>query len=259
MKSFCCVLLLLCPLAAQTTSGPNLEEGKAVFRSNCAFCHGLTGGGGRGPALNTGQFVHGSTDEDIRRVIRNGVPGAQMPAFRMDKDELDGLVRFVRALSSSGGSRQPIPGDAAKGREVYARSGCAGCHRIGSEGSVYGPELTRVGAARSAEYIRESLVNPTADIPDDYEGVTVVTRDGQRITGVRANEDTFTVQLREPSQKFRMFSKNEVREVIHEKNSLMPAYASLASADLQNLLAYLNTLRGEVKTGADVKKVEGIR
>ena len=83
------------------------------------------------------------------------------------------------------------------------------------EGSVYGPELTRIGAGRSAEYIRESIVNPSADIPEEYEGVTVVTRDGKRITGVRINEDTFTVQLRDPSQNFRMFQKDEVREVIH--------------------------------------------
>ena len=258
MKSLLCIGVLLCPLVGQSQSGAGLDEGKAVFRSNCAFCHGLTGTGGRGPALNTTQLVHGSSEEDIRGVIRNGVPGTQMPAFRIDKDELDALVRFVRSLSAGGGGK-PVPGDAAKGREVYARSGCAGCHRVGNEGSIYGPELTRIGAARSAEYIRESLLNPSADIPDEYEGVTVVARDGQRITGLRVNEDTYTVQLRDPAQKFRMFQKSEVREVIHEKNSLMPAYGSMAGADLQNLLAYLSTLRGELKSGAEVKKVEGIR
>src|SRR5262249_34458330 len=149
------------------------------YRSNCAFCHGLTGGGGRGPALSRGRFQHGSSAEDIRRVIREGIAGTTMPAFEMEKDEINHLVAFVLALSGSDAKGQRVAGDAAKGREVYARNACAGCHRIGTEGSVYGPELTRVGGARSADYLRESIVNPSADIPEDFEGVTVVLRDGK--------------------------------------------------------------------------------
>jgi len=258
MKAFLIGLLLLCPLAAQDSVDP-LEDGKALYRSNCAFCHGLTGGGGRGPALAQGAFVHGSSANEIRRVIVNGVAGTNMPAFHMETDELDHLVAFVRAFSGTGVTRPPIPGNAAKGREVYARSGCAGCHRIGGVGSVYGPDLTRVGAARSSAYIKDSVVNPSADIPEDFQGVTVVTRDGKRITGIRVNEDTFSVQLRDPSQKFRMFQKSDTREVIHEKKSLMPAYASLSQDDLQNLLAYLDSLHGEIKAGADVREAEGIK
>ena len=61
-----------------------------------------------------------------------------MPAFEMEKDELDHLVA-VRAVRSPAASAKqpPVAGDAAKGREVYERSGCAGCHRIGEDGSVY--------------------------------------------------------------------------------------------------------------------------
>jgi putative heme-binding domain-containing protein len=257
MKPFLLAFVTFCPLVAQDANP--LEEGKALYRSNCAFCHGLTGGGGRGPALAQGNFVHGSTASEIRRVITDGVPGTNMPAFRMQPDELDHLVAFIQAFSSSGLKRARVAGDAARGRNVYARSGCAGCHRIHGEGSVYGPDLTRIGAARSIDYIKDSVVNPSADIPGDYEGVTVVTRDGKRLTGVRVNEDTFTVQLRDASQKFRMFQKNELHEVIHEKKSLMPPYASLGGEDLQDLLAYLDSLRGEVKTGADVRQAEGIR
>ena len=65
MKAFLIGLVALCPLAAQ--NGDPLEDGKALYRSNCAFCHGLTGGGGRGPALAQGNFVHGSTAAEIRR------------------------------------------------------------------------------------------------------------------------------------------------------------------------------------------------
>ena len=255
------VLLLLCSVTARSQTDLDLADGKATFRSNCAFCHGLTGGGGRGPALNTGRFLHGATKDDIETVVRSGVPGTTMPSFEFEKDELDHLVAYVKSLSGSQTGQHALPalGDAAKGRKIYERSGCAGCHRVTNEGSVYGPELTRIGAGRSLEYIRESILNPSADIPEDYTGVTVVTRDGKRVTGVRINEDTFTVQLRDASQNFRMFQKDGVREVIHETKSLMPAYGSLSPEDLQNLLAYLESLQGDLNAGAGVKKEKGIR
>ena len=252
-------VLLLCSSAAICQTEADLADGKATFRSNCAYCHGLTGGGGRGPALNSGRLMHGSTAPDIKSVVSNGVPGTSMPAFEFEKEELDRLVAYILTLSGSAGKAAPVAGDPIKGRQIYQGSGCASCHRIGMEGSVYGPELTRVGAGRSPEYIRESIVNPSADIPEEYAGVTVITKDGHRITGVRLNEDTFTVQVRDASQNFQMFQKDEIQQVIPEPKSLMPPYNSLDKNDLQNLLAYLDTLRGDLNAGAGVKKAEGPR
>src|SRR6266851_2423319 len=95
------------------------------------------------------------------------------------------IARSAMASPAAAGAGDPI-----KCRQVYQRSGCAACHRIGVEGSVFGPELSRIGAGRSAEYIRESILNPSADIPEGYAGVTVITKDGKRVIGVRINEDT---------------------------------------------------------------------
>ena len=252
-------LLVLCSSVGRSQTATELADGKATFRSNCAFCHGLDGGGGRGAPLNRGRLVHGSTGDDIEGVIQNGVPGTNMPSFDFEKDDLAHLVAYVRSLAGAGTPHAAVAGDAVMGREAYRKSGCAGCHRIGLEGSVFGPELTRVGAGRSPEYIRESILNPSADIPADYAGVTVLTRDGQRVTGVRVSEDTFTVQLRDASQNFRMFQKDEVQQVTYETKSLMPAYSSLGRDDLQNLLAYLDSLRGDANAGAGVKKEKGVR
>jgi cytochrome c oxidase cbb3-type subunit III len=252
-------VLLLCASLASGQTERDVADGKATFRSNCAFCHGLSGGGGRGPALISRQFLHGSTDDDIKNVIRSGVPGTTMPAFEFEKEELDHLVAYLPTLSGAAPKAEPVAGDPMKGHQIYERSGCSGCHRIGSQGSVYGPELTRIGAGRAPHYLRESLVNPSADIPEEYSGVTVVMRDGKHITGVRINEDTFSLQLRDPSQTFRMFQKDEVQQVVHETKSLMPAYNTLSKDDLQNLLAYLDSLRGELNAGAGAKKAAGVR
>ena len=243
----------MCAQSGQVTSG------RALFRTNCAFCHGATAEGGRGPNLVAAPLRSGETDADIARVIREGVPGTTMPAFsEMPDDEVSAITSYLRTLQKGTVRKQGVSGDAKAGQAVYAKSGCAGCHRINGEGSIYGPDLSRIGGARSYEYLRESIIHPSADIPDDFEGVTAVRKDGKRVTGVRANEDTFTLQLRTAAQTYASFDKKDLREVVYEKKSLMPAYERMAASDLANLLAYLTTLRGSTSGTGRVKEAEGI-
>ena len=204
----------------------------------------MTATGGRGPNLVAGPLSHGDDDESIRRVIRIGVPGTTMPAFSdLADDDVSNILAYLRSLQKGVVPQEHVPGDPALGKQVFDKNGCSGCHRMGAQGSIYGPDLTRIGAARSIDYIRESITNPSADIPEAYEGVAVVTKDGKSITGRRINEDTFTLQLVEPSQKYLMFDKSQLRSVSYEKKSLMPAY-HLSDSELQNLVAYLASLRG---------------
>jgi len=257
MKLSLVIAILLVPLCSAQNNEGGLNQGKAVFRSNCAFCHGLTAQGGRGPNLISSALLHSAADEAIKAIITRGVPGTTMPAFDFPKDDMDNLLQFLHSLSGSHASTK-TSGDPVAGELVYSRNGCSNCHRIGSTGSIYGPELTRIGAGRSLEYLKESIVDPSADIADNYGGVTVVTNDGRRISGVRVNEDTFTVQIRKPDQAFALFDKSGTKEVIHETKSMMPAYNRLSATDLQNLLAYLETLRGPKATGVDANKAGGI-
>jgi hypothetical protein len=80
-----------------------------------------------------------------------------------------------------------------------------------------------------------------------YDTVTIVLKDGKKVIGIAKNEDTFSVQLMDTDQRLRFFLKSDVKDVIHERKSLMPAYADqvISAAELQDLLAYLEHLRGE--------------
>ncbi len=249
-------LLLPLTLYAQTDAG--ISHGRALFRTNCAFCHGLTAEGGRGPNLVSAPLHHGESDEDLRNTIRQGVPGTTMPSFEnFSDDEVRSLVDYLRSVSRATVKRTTVLGDPQTGRQIYTKSGCPACHRIGREGSVFGPDLSRIGASRPLEYLRESVVHPSADIPPEFEGVTAVLKNGKRVHGVRVNEDTFTLQLRDPSQRVISLMKDEVQQLTYDKQSLMPAYDRLSPADLQNLLAYLASITGTAH-GA-VKEAEGIR
>jgi len=74
-----------------------IPEGEQLFRNQCAPCHGGNAEGGeRGPSI-TAQMASRS-DADLAAVIRNGVPGAGMPAFpKLSGDEMQSLLAFARA------------------------------------------------------------------------------------------------------------------------------------------------------------------
>ncbi len=256
MKALFLLLLMVSSHAFSQSSA----EGKALFRSNCAFCHGLTGQGGRGPNLASAR-VHAMPDAEIQGIVRNGIPGTTMPAFDgFDAVESGQLIGFLRALGT--GTSAPHPGgDPGHGAQVYRESGCAGCHWIGNSstgaGSIYGPELTRIGSARSWAYLKDSVVSPSADISPEYEGVAVTLKNGRKVTGLRVNEDTFTLQLRLPDGSFLMLPKSNTAQVRHLEKSIMPAYTTLPERSLNDLLAYLETLRGNA-SGVAVDKAAGV-
>jgi cytochrome c oxidase cbb3-type subunit 3 len=264
------VFIVTCPTLAfgQTkviknplTGDPSaIKEGSSLFRANCSPCHGLNaGGGGRGPDLRAGLWVHGSSDAAIFRTIGEGVPGTEMPANPFEDSEIWALVAYLRSVS--GGTKTPVAGDLAQGERLFfGKSACARCHMVKGRGGRLGPDLSRVGAARSAVYLTESIREPDKDlslapldpnnhygIPAQYDTVTAVTREGERVIGVAKNEDAFSLQLLGQDDKLHLFLKKDLREVIHERRSLMPAYpeSRLSNQELQNLLAYLTSLRGE--------------
>ncbi|MGI8992106.1 MAG: hypothetical protein ACR2I2_21320, partial [Bryobacteraceae bacterium] len=68
--------------------------------------------------------------------------------------------------------------------------------------------------------------------------------DGKRIQGAWVNEDSFTVQVRLTDESFASFDKQALKELVHDKKSIMPAYR-LSASDQKNLLAYLNSLTGD--------------
>jgi putative heme-binding domain-containing protein len=205
-----------------------------------------------------GQLRNGNQGADIKKVILNGLPGTGMPKFHFGEDDLRALVPYVQSLSHGSASAPHLVGDKAEGQRLYDSHGCSGCHKIGSEGSAFGPNLTRIGAARSYEYLKTSILDPSSDVPENYQGIIIVTRDGKRYQGVRVNEDSFTIQLRLPDQSFASFDKLTIDREIAEKASPMPAY-KFDGRDLNNLLAYLSSLGGPSNTAAATKEERKLR
>jgi hypothetical protein len=83
------------------------------------------------------------------------------------------------------------------------------------------------------------------DISLKYDTVTAVTADGRTIVGVPMNEDTFTVQLMDATERIHSLDKKTLKSFRHDSRSLMPGYdaSRLATADLDDVVAYLLSLR----------------
>ena len=237
-----------------------IKEGNSLFRSNCSPCHGLNAkGGGRGPDLSAGRWVHGGTDEAIYHTITTGVPGTDMPANDLPDSETWAIIAYLRSLAPA--ERVAQVGNAEKGSHLFWETlQCGRCHMVNGRGGILGPELSRVAAGRSDAYLIESIREPDKDLthfpPDPnnhfgptmiYDTVTVTMASGEKVRGIARNEDTFSIQLLDTEQHLRVFRKSELKDIAHERKSVMPRYSEkmLNAYDLQDLVAYLGSLRGE--------------
>jgi len=186
--------------------------GEYQYRINCSFCHGLGArGGGRGPDLTRSTKRHGDGDAELFHTISDCVPGTAMPAngttlqgVGMTDEEIWQIITYLRSVEVKAQVR-PL-GDSAHGQRLFASSGCSRCHMVAGKGGRLGPDLTESAGSRSVDYLTDSIRNPsqrlaqgllepTKEFPQEYQSVTVVTRDGRDITGVVLNEDSFSLQM----------------------------------------------------------------
>lgn len=178
-------LLLLAAVTAAAAEPPRLgtdaqrDAGKKLYLANCAQCHGDLGDG-KGVAASrlrpaprdftSGKFKirttpNGAlpTDDDIRRIIRNGMPYTAMPAWPgFSADDVDDLVFYLKTFAPDFAqpARNVPPVELPKppsssdesikaGRAVYEATGCVGCHgRLGR------------GDGESARTLKDDWGNP---------------------------------------------------------------------------------------------------
>jgi quinoprotein glucose dehydrogenase len=249
-----CWTYLVLPLVALAAD----SDGPKQFAISCAPCHGAQGEGGRGPALAVAWLPRAPDDAALGSIIASGIPGTQMPGTRMMDDERHSLVQFIRNLGTSHASA--IEGDRASGERIFwGKGNCGRCHTVGARGGRMGPDLSEIALRRGAVYLRAVLLDPAGNIPDSFTfyrrvvfapdtfvQVQVVTNSGVAITGVRVDEDAFTIQIRDYSDRLYSFRKDELKELVKEWGKTpMPSYRDrLSETEMRDLVAYLLSLRG---------------
>jgi cytochrome c oxidase cbb3-type subunit III len=225
-----------------------ISNGAAMFRNRCAGCHGPDAHGYLGPDL-TGFWEAGGTDGRMFDIVRRGVPGTEMiaadPQRVLDKDIWQ-VLAYLRTLGAAPAAAPT--GDAANGERVF-RTNCNGCHMVNGRGGQLGPDLSRIGSARPRAGLVAKIRATNAFIRPGYESVTLVTRQGDKIRGIRKNEDEFSIQIMDTRERLQGYLKSTLTELTLDKQSLMPVYGPdrLNDRDLDDLVRYLTSLRGTVE------------
>jgi putative heme-binding domain-containing protein len=254
-----CRALVVCLAMSAWTAGPasaqsvadhqyttaDIEAGSRLYATQCTLCHGPNGDGISGVDLRRGVFRRSVSDEDLARVITNGVSAAGMPGFKFQPAELTAVLAFIRAGFDPNATPVKV-GDPARGRTLYAaKANCGSCHRVNGVGPRTAPDLSDIGAIRTPSALQRSLVDPTNGMLPINRPVRAVTKDGKVIQGRRLNEDTYTVQMIDDQERLVSLVKADLRTYEIGKTSPMPpAGRTLSQDEIADLIAYLLTLKG---------------
>ena len=191
-------------------------------------------------ALKAGKLPKQDIPAHVARPLSSLLGGAFTEIFgdldEMSKDKTELVTRYTELLTPENLAKA----DPAKGRLVFTAS-CSVCHKLYGEGGVLGPDLTGSNRADIA-YILLNMIEPSADIPEGYQLVTLHTKNGQILAGTVTQEDDQRVVLNMVGQTATILkgdiTKREVSPVSMMPEGLLP---SLQDAQVLDLVKYLQT------------------
>ncbi len=258
MRAFGLILVLTAALAAQQPPHDDLAEAKKIedqyigdqaaidagqqlYLSVCSGCHGAGAEGGRGPNLLTGRNIRRATNGELFNMIKDGIPGSDMPPSPLPDDQVWQMTAYVRNLTAPA-YRQKAAGDYEAGKAVYyGKGGCTRCHMIRGEGGYLGPDLTNIGLTANMTALREALLEPNKRFTEGFRPVLVTLMSGQQIRGVAKNNSNYSIQVLDNAGKLHLLDKKDLKEARFRETTWMPGnYGERLSEQEQNdLLAFL--------------------
>jgi len=231
--------------SAQHATAFDIQDGKRVFDSSCANCHGPDGNLIAGIDFGRGVFRRPFTNDELAATIIGGIPNTPMPPNPgMSKEQALRIVDYLRSMSE--GRAAPTNGDARRGRTLFEGKGeCTDCHAVHGAGSRVGPDLTRIGALRRVAELERSLRDPKAEVQPENRFYKVTPKNGKPVTGRLLNRDTFTVQLLDTDEHLRSFRIADLSQHGFDETPMPAASKKLTSQQIADVVTYLSSLRGE--------------
>ncbi|MBI3694417.1 MAG: c-type cytochrome, partial [Acidobacteria bacterium] len=142
----------------------------------------------------------------------------------------------------------PNAGDSEAGRALFFDAAnekrCAACHQFQARGAEVGPDLTAAGSRPAREILRD-ILEPDARL--SIEPVTITTKSGQRITGIKKQETRELIRVYDTATLppvLRTLYKDQIESVAVEKHSPMPAdYGTVFNRkQLLDLVSFLKSI-----------------
>jgi putative heme-binding domain-containing protein len=248
MRLLFILVLAAASLPAQHSySQADIEDGRRLYRADCATCHGPDGDKIPNADLSHGTFRRATAEDDLVKIIRNGIPGTAMgPTESINDFQAVTVIAYLRSFADVPAEHSTLTGDSARGKMVFEnKGGCLACHRVGETGSRLGPNLTNIGSTRRSVEIERALLEPNADAAPQNRFVKVVTEDGKTVTGRLLNIDTFSIQLLDSNENLRSFPRSGLRmSSVLEKSEMQSYKDKLSPQELADVVSYLASLKG---------------
>jgi putative heme-binding domain-containing protein len=134
--------------------------------------------------------------------------------------------------------------DFANGRQMFGAGTCYVCHRFNGEGGAVGPDLSSAGGKFSPYDLLETIVDPGAEISDQYGSSIFTLDDGTQVIGriMNMSGDHYRVNtnMMDPSSAAKV-DANAITSIEPSPVSMMPPglINMMERDDILDLLAYL--------------------
>jgi putative heme-binding domain-containing protein len=130
------------------------------------------------------------------------------------------------------------------GRQLFAESGCLGCHAVDGTTELLGPNLKDVAKNYSRAEILEEILTPSARIKPSMGGMRITKKDGNILLGRVINSDQANLSFMLVGNAVVTVSRSDVAKMENEKKSLMfeGLINGLPDDKREALLDYLTSL-----------------
>jgi len=197
-------------------------------------------------ALGGGVVKANELPADIVRQLR----AHRVKSINAQLDQLWGLSRSTPAakLAEIARYKKLVTADAAKPADLsrgrmFFNQACVQCHKLYGEGGEIGPDIT--GSNRNnLDYLLISILDPSADIPNDYRTTVLRTKDNRVLIGVIRRNESQSVTIATPAEVITL-AKSDVAAIEPQNYSMMPEglVLTLKEDELCDLVAYLRGSR----------------
>lgn len=113
-----------------------------------------------------------------------------------------------------------LPADTLRGREVFKKN-CASCHRVAGVGVDVAPDIADSYNKKPPQLLTD-ILDPNRAIDSNYVSYTVITTDGQVLTGIIASETATAITLRQQEDRQVTLLRDDIDELHSNGLSLMP-------------------------------------
>jgi ubiquinol-cytochrome c reductase cytochrome b subunit len=146
---------------------PGELAGLGYFRqARCSSCHNLVDGEPKaGP--NIAGLNSKKPASEVLAHFKNPDPHGAETAAGLPDAQMTTLLAFVNRLTPERAmAMTSTPQEIISGAQIFAASGCSGCHVVNGAGNAVGPALNGVSTRHTREWVAQHLRNPASQSPN---------------------------------------------------------------------------------------------